>query len=179
VLLAVFWKAVAIGAFVGLASAVIMAGLTGQQISIGGILKSAFIGAAGGAVTFGIGSIFTGSGGCITQVAQTLKESIGQFGFTLVQAGTHAISQGLLGVFQGQNFVSSAVSGFAGSLGASGWSSVMGTGGAAMIAFGALSGGIGAELTGGNFWQGAVIGGCCRRIESRDAFRRYGAGQWL
>lgn len=28
-----------------------------------------------------------------------------------------------------------------------------------MVAFGALSGGIGAELTGGNFWQGAVTGG--------------------
>lgn len=28
-----------------------------------------------------------------------------------------------------------------------------------MIAFGALSGGIGAELSGGNFWEGAVIGG--------------------
>ncbi|MDC8106503.1 hypothetical protein MTQ00_18450 [Chryseobacterium sp. B21-037] len=27
------------------------------------------------------------------------------------------------------------------------------------IAFGALAGGIGSELTGGNFWQGAVIGG--------------------
>ncbi|RUT71684.1 hypothetical protein D0817_03085 [Flavobacterium cupreum] len=27
------------------------------------------------------------------------------------------------------------------------------------IAFGALSGGVGAELTGGNFWQGAVTGG--------------------
>lgn len=28
-----------------------------------------------------------------------------------------------------------------------------------MVAFGALSGGIGAELSGGNFWQGAVTGG--------------------
>ena len=27
------------------------------------------------------------------------------------------------------------------------------------VAFGALSGGIGAELSGGNFWEGAVIGG--------------------
>lgn len=74
-------------------------------------------------------------------------------------AGTHAISQGVLGLVQGQSFLSSAVSGFAGSLGASGWGSVMGTTGASMIAFGALSGGIGAELTGGNFWQGAVTGG--------------------
>ena len=28
-----------------------------------------------------------------------------------------------------------------------------------MVAFGALSGGVGAELSGGNFWQGAVTGG--------------------
>ncbi|MFP7657064.1 hypothetical protein [Chryseobacterium proteolyticum] len=27
------------------------------------------------------------------------------------------------------------------------------------IAFGALAGGIGSELIGGNFWQGALIGG--------------------
>ncbi len=64
-----------------------------------------------------------------------------------------------LGLMQGGDFLSSAVAGFAGSLGASGWSSITGTSGGAMIAFGALSGGIGAELTGGNFWQGALIGG--------------------
>ncbi|MDR7797776.1 hypothetical protein RIU44_10975 [Riemerella anatipestifer] len=63
---------------------------------------------------------------------------------------------------QGQDFLSSAVSGFAGSLGASGFGAIAGdwagkAGG--QIFFGALSGGIGAELTGGNFWQGAVTGG--------------------
>ncbi len=57
------------------------------------------------------------------------------------------------------NFISSSLSGFAGSLGASGWSSVIGSGGASMIAFGAIAGGVGAELSGGNFWQGALIGG--------------------
>jgi hypothetical protein len=57
------------------------------------------------------------------------------------------------------NFISSSLSGFAGSLGASGWSSVIGSRGASMISFGAIAGGVGAELSGGNFWQGALIGG--------------------
>lgn len=35
----------------------------------------------------------------------------------------------------------------------------MGTSGVGMIAFGAIVGGVGSELVGGNFWQGAVIGG--------------------
>ena len=63
---------------------------------------------------------------------------------------------------QGENFGSASLSGFLGSLGASGFGAIAGswsgtTGG--QIFFGALSGGIGAELSGGNFWQGAVTGG--------------------
>ncbi|MGC4129866.1 MAG: hypothetical protein QM564_10030 [Bergeyella sp.] len=103
--------------------------------------------------------MFSGAGGCVTDLAWSIKESIGGFGLAVVQAGTHAISQGVLGLMQGGDFVSSAISGFAGSLGASGWNSVMGTSGGAMIAFGALSGGIASELSGGNFWQGAITGG--------------------
>ncbi|MDY3529995.1 hypothetical protein PG593_09435 [Riemerella anatipestifer] len=127
-------------------------------------LKSMFWGAVGGAATFGIGSIFNvaGEAGKLTVFASNLKESIGGVGLAIVQAGTHAISQGVLGLMQGQDFLSSAVSGFAGSLGASGFGAIAGdwagkAGG--QIFFGALSGGIGAELTGGNFWQGAITGG--------------------
>lgn len=77
------------------------------------------------------------------------------------------MSQGVLGLMQGGDFLSAAAGGFFGSLGAKAWggamkglgltkfaSSTVGT-----VAFGALSGGIGAELSGGNFWQGAVTGG--------------------
>ncbi|MEN2436809.1 T6SS effector amidase Tae4 family protein, partial [Weeksellaceae bacterium A-14] len=152
--LAIFWKAVGIGIAVGLASSVITAGLTGQQINIGGILKSAFIGGISAAVTFGIGSIFTGTGGCITNIGIRLGK-----GMFYVQAGAHALAQGVLSVVQGQKFMSAVAGGFFGSLGASGWSAVMGSSGGAMIAFGALAGGIGAELTGGNFWIGAIAGG--------------------
>ena len=49
-----------------------------------------------------------------------------------------------------------------GSLGASGFQAVAGKFAKSTIgtiAFGALSGGIGAELSDGNFWEGAIIGG--------------------
>ena len=62
-------------------------------------------------------------------------------------------------MFQGANFVSSSIASFAGGLGASGWGSVVGTSGVSMIGFATLAGGIGAKLTGGNFWEGALIGG--------------------
>lgn len=160
-----FWKAVIIGAAVGLASYTVGLAVTGNldKWNIGGALKATFFGALGGAASFGVGSIFSAAGeagkAALTAIGQALDKSIGGFGLAVVQAGTHAISQGVLGLMQGGDFLSSAVAGFAGSLGASGWSSIMGTSGGAMIAFGALSGGIGAELTGGNFWQGAITGG--------------------
>ncbi|KFF16178.1 hypothetical protein IW22_23050 [Chryseobacterium sp. JM1] len=63
---------------------------------------------------------------------------------------------------QGENFGSAFASGFLGSLGASAFSSVAGkfaNSTVGTISFGAVAGGVGAELSGGNFWQGAVIGG--------------------
>lgn len=62
----------------------------------------------------------------------------------------------------GAGFLSGAAGGFFGSLGATAWSAGAGkfaNSGVGTIAFGALSGGVGAELAGGNFWQGAVTGG--------------------
>lgn len=164
ILMAAFWKAVLIGAFVGVASAVITAGITGRQISAGGILKSAFIGAISGAVTFGIGSIFNvaGEAGKLTQFAEGLKKSVGGLGLELIRGGLHAASQGLMSLVQGGDFMSAAAGGFFGSLGASGFGAIAGdwAGNASgQIFFGALAGGVGAELTGGNFWQGAIIGG--------------------
>lgn len=54
------------------------------------------------------------------------------------------------------------MNGFAGSLGASAFGAVAGdfaNSTVGTVAFGAISGGIGAELSGGNFWEGAVTGG--------------------
>lgn len=162
--MAAVWSAVVIGAAVGLAAYTIALAVTGNfdQWNLLGAFKATFTGAVSGAVTFGIGSLFSGAGGCITAVSQVLKETIGQIGFVMIQAGTHAIAQGILSSVQGESFLSSAASGFLGSLGASAFGAVaknvahstLGT-----VLFGAFSGGIGAELTGGNFWQGALIGG--------------------
>ena len=74
----------------------------------------------------------------------------------------HGVNQGVLAIVgsgNGSGFLQAFVSGALGSIAASGWQSVVGKGPLGMIAFGALSGGIGAELTGGNFFQGFVIGG--------------------
>ena len=100
-------------------------------------------------------------------VAESLKGSIGKLGLALVRAGTHAVSQGVLSAMQGGDFVSGATAGFFGSLGADAWGGAMKNLGyekfaestVGTVTFGALSGGIGAELSGGNFWQGAVTGG--------------------
>jgi hypothetical protein len=68
---------------------------------------------------------------------------------------------------QGGDFVQGFVSGGLGSLGAEAWGGAMKYMGyekfagstVGTVAFGVLSGGVGAELSGGNFWQGAVTGG--------------------
>jgi hypothetical protein len=68
---------------------------------------------------------------------------------------------------QGGNFLSGAAAAFLGHIGAEGWGAAMNGAGlsefanstAGMIAFGVISGGVGSALTGGNFWQGAMIGG--------------------
>ncbi|MDY6024898.1 MAG: hypothetical protein SPI78_01450, partial [Bergeyella zoohelcum] len=73
-----------------------------------------------------------------------------------------AVGQGVLSVMQGGSFEQAFWSGALGSLGASAFGAIAGdfaSSAGGTIAFGALSGGIGAELSGGNFWEGAVIGG--------------------
>ena len=124
-------KAIIIGAAVGLASYTIGLAVTGNlhQWNIGGALKSTFWGAVSGAVSFGLGELFS---------AGSVVKALGDAKF-LVQAAAHGVSQGVLSVMQGGDFISGAAGG--------------------QIFFGALSGGIGAELSGGNFWQGAVTGG--------------------
>ncbi|MDY3530002.1 SpvB/TcaC N-terminal domain-containing protein [Riemerella anatipestifer] len=151
-LLAGFVTAAIIGAGVGLASYSIGVLVTGQKWNLGAALKSTFWGAVSGAVTFGIGNMFTPAAG----TALTIAEKIAS-GFA--QGLMHGFSQGIMSVFQGGDFLQGFASGAFGSWAASGWSSILGNSGGSMIAFGALAGGVGAELTGGNFWQGAVTGG--------------------
>ncbi|WP_172284389.1 hypothetical protein [Chryseobacterium sp. LAM-KRS1] len=89
------------------------------------------------------------------------RENLGN---AVLQAGAHGLSQGVLGMVQnnGSGFLQAFASGALGSLGAAGFQKLVGDAAnstVGTIAFGALAGGIGSELTGGNFWQGAVIGG--------------------
>lgn len=153
--------AIAIGALIGG-----VAYTLGVLITTGGLdewnifdfAKSVIIGGISGALTFGIGEIFkVGVDGLyIGKFAQNLK------GFAkIVQAGMHGISQGFTSMLgsNGAGFFQGFVSGALGSLAAGGWGKVAGSSGVSMIVFGALAGGIGAELTGGNFFKGFIIGG--------------------
>lgn len=134
------------------------AALTGYGWNIGAALKSMTFGAISGAATFGIGSIFTSSAGSLTAFA----DSLGTFGTALVKGGMHAISQGTLAFMQGGNFGQAFIAGAMGSLGASAFGAIakdVANTAVATIAFGAVAGGVGSAMAGGNFWQGALIGG--------------------
>lgn len=153
--LGLFWTAVLIGAAVGLAGYTVGLAATGNldKWNLGGALKATFFGAVSGAATFGIGEVF--------------KAAAANFGNALLQAGAHGVSQSVLGLVQGQDFLGAFAGGFAGSLGAYGWGKAMGGLGLEQfsgstygtVTFGAISGGVGAELSGGNFWRGAMAGG--------------------
>lgn len=159
-----FWSAVIVGAVIGAASYLVSSAIMGQAITLKGFLKSTFWGAVSGAVTFGIGSIFSSATTqMLTGIGSALEKSIGTVGLEIVRAGTHAVAQGVMSLMQGGSFQQAFWSGALGSLGAYAFGAAVGSDFAnktlGQITFGALSGGIGAELTGGNFWQGAVIGG--------------------
>jgi hypothetical protein len=62
-------------------------------------------------------------------------------------------------MMQGGNFWNGALAGFLEHLGGFVGGEILGKSTVSSIALGSLSGGIGAELTGRNFWQGAVTGG--------------------
>jgi hypothetical protein len=90
-----------------------------------------------------------------------VKISMGT-GAVFVGAACHAVAQGALSMMQGGKFLSGAAAGFLGHLGGAAWGEIGGNfagSDVGAIGFGALSGGVGAELTGGNFWTGAVTGG--------------------
>jgi RHS repeat-associated protein len=148
--------AIIVGAIIGATSYTLTALLTDVPFSVGGFLKSTFMGALSGAVTFGIGN-----------AAQGIKELGARFVF---QAFAHGSSQAVLAGIQGGDmlaaFASGALSSMASGLWAGGaqageWKGLGGTwakGDFGTVAFGTISGGAGASLTGGNFWQGAATG---------------------
>jgi len=160
--------AVGIGAAIAALTYTITALVADVPFTLGGLAKATFIGAASSAVTFGIGS-------ATAQIGNFFVRSS-------VQAVAHGTFQGSMTAISGgkfwSGFAAGALSSIASSAFASGYNheglnpdgSMMnatkvwgGAGslsqsGAGMIAFGTVSGGAGAALTGGNFWQGAATG---------------------
>ena len=108
--------------------------------------KSVGFGALSGAATFGVGQMFGSTGNLLLELGRGL---------------THGAVQGGISALQGGDFWTGFASGALGSFASSGYQALglgasLGKGG--MYAFGALSGGVGAWATGGNFWQGAASG---------------------
>lgn len=76
-----------------------------------------------------------------------------------MRAGAHGLAQGGIAELSGGDFLSGFASGAIGSLAGSGWSSSkwgFASSELGIVAFSAVSGGVGAELSGGSFWRGAV-----------------------
>lgn len=147
--------AVIIGAAIAAATYTLTAVFADVPFTVGGLAKATFIGAASAAVTFGIGSACSTIGNFFVRAG--------------VQAVAHGTFQGGMTAISGGKFWSGFAAGALSSIAASAWSGG-GTGewqgiggkladsGAGMIAFGTVAGGVGAQLTGGNFWQGAATG---------------------
>ncbi|MCU7561063.1 hypothetical protein N4T42_12265 [Riemerella anatipestifer] len=153
-----FIAAVAISAIVSIGMDYYM----NRPVNLENLAQSMIIAAVSSGISYGIGEVFrvaADTGKYVTKIAKDIYQFGGKLAIDIVKSGTHAVSQGILSMVQGNKFGSGFLSGLGGSLGASGWKSVFGSSGVSMIAFGALAGGIGAELSGGNFWQGAITGG--------------------
>ncbi|REC48607.1 RHS repeat-associated core domain-containing protein [Chryseobacterium pennipullorum] len=147
--------AAVIGVAVGLAAYSLGVAISGGKWQLGGALKSMLWGGVSGAVTFGIGSVFTPAAGTILTVTDKVASA-------MAQGLVHGFAQGTLSLMQGANFAHGFAGGASGSWGASLFGAIAGSfanSAAGTVLSGMVLGGVGAELTGGNFWQGAVIGG--------------------
>ena len=147
-----------IGAAVAAATYTVTALTADIPFTLGGVVKSTLIGAASGAISFGISE----STAAISQLGTRITvQALAQGGF-----------QGSMAGVQGGNFWQAFASGALASIAASTWSGgTMAKGGSwggiggkfaksgvGQITFGTISGGGGAALSGGNFWEGAITG---------------------
>ena len=116
----------------------------------GAFWKSVGWGAVSGAATFGVGQAFSAAG-----------NFAGSFGTELLRGLAHGAVNGSISALQGGSFWSGFASGAIGSYASSAYSALgldAKLGDAGMLAFGAVSGGLSALATGGDFFRGAAIG---------------------
>ncbi|BFO65986.1 RHS repeat domain-containing protein [Chryseobacterium sp. KCF3-3] len=144
-------------------AAAIVTSITGDYImnrpvNIGSLYQSVTLAAMTSYLTFGVGELFRAGG----QIANSLSQT----SLIIARAGAHAITQGTLSYMQGGNFWSGALSGaFASAsndlldLAAKhvGENNILRSDRFALFN-GAVSGGVGSVLGGGNFWMGAGQG---------------------
>ena len=150
---------IAIGVAVGLTMHIVNLSKNHQKFTIMGAYGAAGMAAFSSIATFGIGEAVGAIGNFYLQAS--------------VQALSHGLLQGGLSAAQGGKFWSGFASGAISSLVSSAWlgdTNHKGISGAfglknasgvklgGTLFFGSISGGAGAALTGGNFWQGAVTG---------------------
>ena len=124
------------------------------NITFGQFLKFFLVQAVSALVSYGVGELFKAGGFAIKVLGETTAK--------LAKPVVHALSQGVLSVMRGESFVNgfgtallaSVAAGYGLKLGGSEqWSRVLGA-----TVSGAIGGGVGSVLTGGNFWQGAATG---------------------
>ncbi|MGD1961859.1 MAG: hypothetical protein ACFB2Y_23595, partial [Fulvivirga sp.] len=125
--------------------------------------NSVAIGAASGAVTFGIGTGFDNLSTAAVEAGKASKVAIIEAG----RLATHATFQGGLSAAQGGDFWSAFASGAAGGLVGLGTEGLRGTGGdLATIGSAMLLGGFTSEAEGGDFWKGAAQAGIVARANA-------------
>jgi len=159
--------AIGIGAAIGALSYTIQAIFVTGTFDFSGFTKSVFMGALSGAVSFGIGELASAILPNLlntTKLAIDMKVWVGKtIAFQAMSATMHAVSQGVIAGISGGKFLQGAASALissavAGAVQGAGNIAGLKDSGFRTILFGTVSGGISAELTGGNFWQGAAIG---------------------
>lgn len=120
----------------------------------GDFWKSVGVGAVSGAVTAGVGNMFGSIGGGYSAIGDQIAHEMGR---TI----THSITQGLVATYTGGDMMAAVASAGLGSLGGSAFSMLGGNFANSMlgqVGFSTVSGGIGAELSGGDFWRGPATG---------------------
>ncbi|MEM9424908.1 MAG: DUF5675 family protein, partial [Spirochaetota bacterium] len=152
-----------IGAAVSAASYTVATLTSDIPFTAKGIITATLIGGVSGAVTFGISEAVSTIGNLTTRIAVQ----------TLAQGGFQGVASGVQGGNFWQSFASGALSSLASSLWVGGssfdakgnitstWNGIGGKfaqSGVGQITFGTVSGGSGAALSGGNFWEGAATG---------------------